>query len=263
MPPAGDRRRQLGLFLVFASLLLAAGLGGCGASNPFPLGSYQRGMFFVEQEMYPEAVSALDNFIRHNPTDSLAVEAQYHKAMTYMDMEEYPLAAVEMQILRKDYPTSDRVEEAYFQEGVAYLRQVGRLERDITGAYEARLQFLNFLREYPNSRFIPQVREYMQEISDMMVEKRLQQVKVYRQLGRYEAVAVTLDDVLREEAGSRLLDRVLMTRAEAALKLADPDTARTLLERLLTEFPDSPLTGRAGRLLRGLDGGGDEEDLSE
>ena len=117
-----------------------------------------------------EAVAALESFIRHNPTDSLAAEAQYLKAMTYMDMKEYPLAAVEFQILRKDYPTSHRVEDAYFQEGVAYLEQVGRIERDITGAYEARLHFLKFSQRVSRLRATcPRSSTYMQEISDLMV----------------------------------------------------------------------------------------------
>lgn len=262
-PRVGIRIHIIGLAAVLCGCLALGQLAGCGAGNPYPVGSYERGLFFVEEEMYPEAVTALDNFIRHNPTDSLAAEAQYQKAMTYMSMDEYPLASVELQILRKDYPTSDRVEEAYFREGEAYLFQVGRIERDITGAYEARLLFLNFVREYPNSRFLPEVTEHMLDISDLMVEKRLQQVKVYRQLGRHEAVAITLDDVLREEASSRILDEVLMARAEAALKLVDPDTARTMLERLLAEYPDSRRTGKAERMLRNLDDDSVEEDMQE
>ena len=130
-----------GLFVVLCFL------AGCGARNPHPVGSYERGVFYADQGKDVEAVAALDSYIRSNPTDSLAAEAQYLKGLTYMEMGEYPLAGVEFQILRKDYPTSSRVEEALFQEGVAYLNQVGRVERDITGAYEARLQFLKFSQE--------------------------------------------------------------------------------------------------------------------
>lgn len=243
----GSRLFIPGLFVMLSVLV------GCGASNPYPAGTYERGVFFADQGKDVEAVAALESFIRKNPTDSMAAEAQYLKGMTYMAMGEYPLAGVEFQILRKDYPTCDRVEDALFQEGVAYLEQVGRIERDITGAYEARLHFLKFSQEYPGSEHMPQVTEYMAEISDLMVRKRLEQVKIYKQLRRYQAVAITLDDILVEEPGSRLIPDVMWERAKVAEKLDDPDSAARMYERLVTEYPDSDFADKAGKGLRSLD----------
>lgn len=240
-------------------LAVLFGLAGCGASNPYPVGSYERGVFFAEQGKDVEAVAALESYIRGNPTDSLTAEAQYLKGVTYMEMREYPLAAVEFQILRQDYPTSDRVEDALFQEGVAYLEQVGKVERDITGAYEARLHFLRFSQQYPGSERMPEVTEYMEEISDLMVRKRLEQVKVFKQLNRYEAVAITLDDVMVEEAGSSYIPEVMWERAKAAEKLDDPDAAARMYERLVSEYPDSRYSGRANKALKSLD----EEEYDE
>ncbi|MCK9996039.1 MAG: outer membrane protein assembly factor BamD [Candidatus Krumholzibacteria bacterium] len=240
-------------------LLMLAGLGGCGASNPHPVGSYERGVFFADQGKDVEAVAALESYIRKNPVDSLAAEAQYLKGLTYMEMGEYPLAGVEFQILRKDYPTSIRVEDALFQEGVSYLEQVGKVQRDITGAHEARLHFLKFSQQYPNSPHMPEVVAYMEEISDLMVHKRLEQIKIYKQLHRYEAVAITLDDVLLEESGSSYIPDVMWERARAAEKLDDPDTAARMYERLVTEYPDSRYTNKASKALRSLD----EEEYDE
>ena len=255
------RHRMIGSRIVVPGLFVVlCFLAGCGARNPHPVGSYERGVFYAEQGKDVEAVAALESYIRNNPTDSLTAEAQYLKGVTYMEMGEYPLAGVEFQILRKDYPTSSRVEDALYQEGVAYLNQVGRVERDITGAYEARLHFLKFSQEYPDSKHMPQVTEYMADISDLMVRKRLEQVKIYRQLRRYEAVAITLDDILSEEAGSSLIPDVLWERAKAAERLDDPDTAARMYERLVSEYPDGRYAKGAGKALRKLDDMESEED---
>ncbi len=241
-----------------AVLLLAGGLtlllvaGGCGLGNPYPPGSYERGQYFVEKENFAEAVLALESFVRHNPTDSLAAQAQFTKATATMKMKEYPLAAVEFQILRKDYPTSPLVEDAYFQEGVAYYRQVGRVQRDITGALDARRHFRDFLARYPDSKFSEEVNGYLTDISDLVVEKRLRQCKVFRQLHRPEAVALTLDTVLTNEPQSRLLDRVLAERGKIAEKLDDPAGARTAYGRLVQQFPDSPYADAARAALNDL-----------
>ena len=246
-------RSWVSLWLASIILLSVAFFAGCGASNPFPSGSYERGVFFKENGKYPEAVSALEAFVRHNPTDTLAAEAQYLKAVSYMDMEEYPLAVVEFQILAKDYPTSPRVEDAMFQQGMGYYRQVGNVARDITGAHEARLHFLKFSQLYPQSPHMDEVIATMQDISDLMVTKRLKQCHVFNQLKKPNAVVMVLGEVLKNEANSRLLDQVLWHRGQAAEKVDDPDTAIEMYETLLLDYPESEYRDRANDALRDLD----------
>lgn len=235
---------RFGLWPVLAVVLLLF-VAGCSAKNPHRAGTYERGIFFAEHGKDLEAVGAFEAFVRQSPMDSLAAEAQYRKAMTYMRLEEYPLAAVEFQIMRKDYPTSELVEDALFEEGKAYLQQVGRIERDLSGAHEARLHFLKFSQEYPGSARIPEAVGYLQEISDLMVRKRLEQVKIYRQLGRYEAVGIVLDDVLLNESGSTLIPEVMWERAKVARRLKDTETATRMYEGLVTRYPDSRFGKRA------------------
>jgi outer membrane assembly lipoprotein YfiO len=232
--------------------LLAGLVAGCGTSNPHALGTFERGQFWMEEGQYQEAADAFEIFVRQNPTDSLAARAQFEKALAYMELGEYPLAAVELQILTQDFPTSDLVEAAKFRQGECYYFQVGRIERDVTPAYEARLHWLDFAREYPTSEFMPQVRRYMQEIADLLVRKRLRAVQVYRQLGHWDAVALGLERILEEEPTSALLDEVLMERAKVAERLDDPPTARAMYRRLLDEHPDSDLRDEAAERLDDL-----------
>jgi outer membrane assembly lipoprotein YfiO len=251
LSPSFTHRRYV--FLAWLALASAVVLNGCAGHNPHPVGSYERGVYYAEKGKDLEAVAALESYVRYNPTDSLAAEAQFLKAKTYMHMNEYPLAAVEFQILRKDYPTSPRVEEALFREGECYLEKVGRIERDISGAREARMHFLRFAQDYPSSEFMPEVRAYMQDISDIMVLKRLQQVKVYRQLGRHKAVGMVLDDILQDEQTSTLIPEVMWERAQTARKLDDPDTEATMYERLISTYPDSGYVKEARKRLTALD----------
>ncbi|MBM4131069.1 outer membrane protein assembly factor BamD, partial [bacterium] len=194
-------------------------------------------------------------FVRHNPTDSLAAEAQFRKAMIYMDLKEYPLAAVEFQILRKDFPTSPRVEESLFQEGLAYRKQVTDLARDMSGALEARRHFEKFREQFPQSPRAPEVASQLAGISDLVVAKRLDQVSVFRQLGRWQAVATVLDRLLVEEPGSSLIPRVMWERAAAAEKLGDEAAAAAFYGRLAAEHPADRLArdaaAAAARLARG------------
>lgn len=252
-------RRWVTLWMATIVLLTVVFFSGCGAGNPFPSGSYERGVMFRDQGKYPEAVSALEAFVRHNPTDTLATQAQYLKGMSYMEMDEYPLAVVEFQILIKDYPTSDLVEDAMFQQGMAYYSQVGKVERDITGAHEARLHFLKFSQIYPQSKHMDDVISTMRDISDLMVLKRLEQANVFGQLKRPNAVIMVLGEVLKNEPNSRLIDRVLWERGKAAQKIEDYDTAQEMYQTLLRDYPESDYRNKANKALRKLD----EDSLSE
>jgi outer membrane protein assembly factor BamD len=235
-----------------AALLAAAGLTGCGAHNPYPAGSYERAAAYREYGKHREAVDAYAAFLRGSPTDSLAAQAQFEKALSYMAEKEYPLAAVELQILRQEYPTSEYVEAAVFEEARAYLLQVGRTQRDITPAYDARLRFESFLNAYPDSPRADEARRHLVEISDLVVRKRLGQIPVYERLGKREAVAITLDRLIAQEPASSLRAGVMLRRARLALDMADPGTARELCDRIAAQYPGSKEAARAAKLLARL-----------
>lgn len=236
-----------------AAVALMGAVSGCSLQNPHALGSIERARFWNEHEHYQEAADAFEIFVRQNPTDELAPQAQYEKALAYMELEEYPLAAVELQILEQDHPTSPLVEAASFRRGECYYLQVGRLERDVTPAYEARLHWLEFARKYPTSEFMPEVRQYMQEIADLLVRKQLRAVEIYTHLRRHDAAALVLDRILEDEPTASILDEVLLKRAEMALRLDDPAAAATSYQRLLDEYPDSSLRDQASAGLARLD----------
>ena len=244
-----SRAQRCGGPLLAACVLLAAGLIGCGAHNPHPAGSYERAAAYRESGKHREAVDAYAAFLRRSPADSLADQAQFEKALSYIAEKEYPLAAVELQILRQEYPTSPLVEQAVFEEARAYILQVGRTERDITPAYDARLRFDAFLNTYPASPLVPEARSYLAEISDLIVRKRLDQLAVYKRLGRREAMAITLDRLIEEETASGLRAGVMLRRARLALDMGEPATARELCGRITSEYPASNEARRANDLL--------------
>jgi outer membrane protein assembly factor BamD len=241
-------RRSAAVLGVFGALMLA----GCGMNNPHPVGSYERAQTFRDAGKHREAVDAYSAFLRRSPTDSLAAEAQYDKALSYLAEKEYPLAAVELQILRQEYPTSEWVEPALFQEARAHFLEVGRIQRDVTPALEARVLFSSFVRTYPSSPLVPEAQDYLRKISDVMVRKEFGAIQVYRQLKRMEAIAITLDRLLLEEPLTTLRDEVLIRRARLARETGDPATARTMAERLLAEQPQSRFRNEAGDILEDL-----------
>ena len=238
--------------LAASVLILAACAVGCGSSNPYPVGSYERAVDFRDRGKHQQAADAYGLFLRRSPTDSLAAQAQFDKARSYMEIKEYPLAAVEYQILRQEYPTSELLEEAMFQECESYLLQVGRAERDMTPGFEARDRYLSFLRTYPMSPFRPTVEERLVQISDMVVVKQLKTVDLYRRLKKHESAAIVLDRLIESERKTRLRDRLFWERYRTAIRLEETPVAIEQLEHLIAECPGSSYLNQAQKQLTRL-----------
>ena len=237
------------LLFAWAGLLV---LTGCGGGNPYTLGSFDRGEFFYEKGAYHDAVLTLEAFVRQNPTDSLAARAQYLKAISYLELKEYPLAIVEFQILRKDFPTSGLIEVSYFQEGVTNFRQVGRVERDVSGIYTARQIFQRMLQLYPGTEYTGEIQDYLRRISDIIVRKGLNAADVYRHIGQRYAVKITLESLLESERASGLLDVVLFQLAENAEKIEEFEEAIQAYSRLVQAYPDSQFVRVSQKRLKRL-----------
>lgn len=237
-----------------ACLAAALGLtalitGGCAGTNRLAAASYERALFDHERGHDREAVATIEQFLRRSPGDSLAASAQHLKVLALLKLKEFPLAAVELQILRQEYPTSEYVGESWFLEGVALLRQVGRLERDIAPALEARIRFRRFLDGWPEAPEAAEARAHLVSISDLELQKKLGEAEVYVQLGQPAAAGVVLDTVIAQEKEGRLRPRALLRRAEVALRAHRPEEAVAAWERLVAEHPDSPEAAAARRAL--------------
>lgn len=227
-------------------------LGGCAGTNSLPSATYERALFDHERGHDREAVTTIEQFLRRSPGDSLAAPAQRLKSLALLKLKEYPLAAVELQILRQEYPTSDFVAESWFLEGVALFKQVGRLERDIAPAIEARSRFRHFVAEWPEAAQAAEARDYLVRISDLEMQKKLGEAEVYVQLGQPAAAGVVLDTVLAQATEGRLRPRLLLRRAEVALQAKRPEDAVAAWKRLVADHPDSPEAARAQRALARL-----------
>lgn len=256
MKNTGNDSRFPRAALAAAALLACASailVGGCGTSNPYSAGSYERALRYYEAGKHREAADAFGQFLRTSPTDSMAPRAQLLKARSYMALDEYPMAAVELQILNQEYPTSDLLEEAAYLEAEAHFLQVGKVERDISEAYAARDLLRRFLIAYPVSDRSPDARDMLRRISNIVVRKTLSNINVYRQLGKWRSVAIALDRCIAEETESDLRDRLLWERAETARRLDADDEAAGFLRRLIDEHPDSDLVDGARSLLAELE----------
>ncbi len=242
----------------FLVVLLLVALLPSACSHPgkgLESGSLERGLAEFEGERWFDAVETLKLFVRRNPTDPRVDEAQYHIGLARFEDEDYPVAAVEFEILRKDYPSSPRVEDAWYMEGLCYVKQVPPVHLEQAVTRKALDHFRSYLAEFPSGERRAEMEREARALQRHLDEKDLANVRLYRKLGKPEAAVITLDVLLEERRASELRPEMLFLAGELHRELEQDALARESWDRLVSEFPEHELSGRAQRALRGLAAG--------
>jgi outer membrane protein assembly factor BamD len=245
---------RLGATLVSLVLVVlsASGCGGSGADPP--AGSFERGQARYEDENWYEAVDDLRLFIRRAPTDPRAPEAQYMIGMARYRDEDYPVAAVEFEILRNDYPTSELADDAWYMQGMCYVEQVPRVDLDQTPTRQAVEHFVRYLREYPAGKHRTEVEDELNKLNRHLDQKEYDSARLYRDLGRWQAAAVTIDTMLDMRPNSELRPEMLLLSGEVHVKRIEWPEAREVYRQFLDDYPDHESASEARRGLERIDG---------
>jgi outer membrane assembly lipoprotein YfiO len=252
-PARGAFCRQRHSSRRLAVCLVAALAFGCGhPGKQFPAGSLERGQAEFEGKRWAQAVETLKQFIRRNPRDARADDAQFLIGQTYMGAREYPLAAVEFEILRNDYPLSELVDDAYFLEGIAYARQRPNYRLDQKVTHRALEHLRRYLTQFPTGKHRDEVQAEILALQGHLDFKRLEQARQYIALHRLEAAAIVIDGLLEASAESPQRPDALLLRGQVADRLGHLAEALEFWSELVERYPDHQAASRARRLLRDL-----------
>lgn len=244
-----------------AAALLLLALAACShPGKDLPVGSYERGIAELEGERYLEAIEDLKLFLRRNPTDELADDAQFAVAQAYQRAGDHAVAAVEYEILRKDFPTSELAEEAFYQEGMCYVEQVPPIELEQSATRRALAHFRRYLDEYPTGERRGDVQQQIDQLALHLDRKELEAARLYARLGNWRAVEVTLAASLASGEAGELRPDMLLLRGRALRKLDREDEARAAFREIVDQHAQHPLATRAASLLAGDDSRGDAGD---
>ena len=228
---------------------------GCsGSKGGYGKGSFERGQEQYESESWFEAVEDLRLFIRRAPTDPRAAEAQYMIGMARYHDEDYPVAAVEFEILRNDYPTSARADDAWYMQGMCYVEQVPGTDFDQTPTRQAVEHFVRYLREHPAGKHRTEVEVELAKLHRHLDQKEFDAARIYSDLGRWQAAAVTIDTMLEMRPNSELRPEMLLLAGKVHTRRLELAEARENFRQFIRDYPDHKRVREAERGLERIDG---------
>ena len=238
------------LLALLLGLLLVGAFGCSHPWNALPEGSYERGKSEAEGGATLDAIEDLKLFIRRNPQDPLADDAQFLVGKSYMETEDYPVAAVEFEIMQVDYPSSELADDAAYLEALSYVKQVPDYRLDQTITKKAMDKLNHYLKTYPSGKHVKEVHDELDQLQAKLDRKHFDSAAFYERRGHLVAANQVLENILEESPNSPLRPKILMLKGQTDLKLKNYQDAVTALRELVDRWPDFVDHGKAERLLK-------------
>ena len=169
------------MLLRFTTLILISVTLSCANKELIKPGepidsAYEKSIAFYEKEQYSDAAYGFDLVTRMGRGTTYAKEAQFLLAESYFKNRQYLLAASEYERFISYYPQDERREEVEFNRALSYYQQSPRYRLDQAPTLRAIELFQLFNNSYPNSAFIEESAQKIDQLEISSHEKHMNRV---------------------------------------------------------------------------------------
>ncbi len=184
----------------------------------------------------------------------------FYQAMSYYYQRDYILAGHYFHTFTRTYGGSPFVEEAEYMGAYCYYMQSPRTSLDQTNTVQAIQAFQLYLIKYPESKKKEEVKKYLNEMRDKLVEKSYMSAKLYFDLEDYKASIVALNNSLFKFPDTKYREEIMFMLVKSSYMLASKSIIKKQKERFqdtideyysfASEFPESNFMKEAKRFYR-------------
>lgn len=205
---------------------------------------YAKSIF--DKKDYYKAKMQFTIIVLNNPGHAVIEKAQYYLGESYYYEKEYLLAVEEYEKLIRSLPQSPYVDQARYKVGMCYYKLAPGYALDQEYNYKAIAQFQQFLEEYPQSEFRPQVEKQLAECIERLAEKEFKTGDLYRKMSYFRAAIISFDAVLERHFDTKFADDALYYKGECHKKMGEWDDAEKAYQDLVSKHPESEWVKKAG-----------------
>jgi outer membrane protein assembly factor BamD len=239
--------------LSFSILILI--IAGCSGyekvlkSNDYKLKYKEAIRYYYEKEDYVRASTLFDQIAPVYRGTNQADSVYFLQAMSYFKQNDYILSGHYFRTFTQIYGGSPFVEQADYLGAFCYYLTSPRPELDQSSTIQAIQAFQLFLIKYPSSPRATEVKDYMNELREKLVEKSFISAKLYYNLEDYKASIVALNNNLIKFPDSKYREELMFMLVKSSYMLADRSIATKKKERFqdaideyysfAAEFPES------------------------
>ncbi|GAB5408871.1 MAG: outer membrane protein assembly factor BamD [Balneolaceae bacterium] len=193
--------------------------------------AYDKSVALFEKEKYGDAAYGFDLVTRMGRGTTYAEDAQFYLAESYFNSKQYILAASEYERYISYFPQNPQREEVEFKRALCYYEQSPRYRLDQSATGRAIELFQLFNTKYPNSEFVLESAEKIDELRNKLARKNYESAEFYLRTDRFLAATIYYDQTIDLYPESVWAERALIKQIETFITYADRSIDEKQLER--------------------------------
>jgi len=228
------------LMLPLGMLLLVAGCSIKTKNLDTAEGTLAEAHRLMKDEFYEEARNQFQRIKTEFPTSPLQLQASIGIADSYYEDEAYPAAATAYEDFVRTYPGREEAPYALYRLGMSFAKQIpDEFERDSRTTEKARDIFSRLLVDYPNSQYKEDALKRVKEAEDRLANKAFSIAAFYDKMKQYLAAAIRYEEMGNAYPEHPLAERALARRVVMLRKTDKKEEAAAAEEKFKQRFPDS------------------------
>ncbi len=200
---------------------------------------------------YEDAESILGDLMERYPLSNYALEGEMLLADVLYADEKYDEARVYYTDFVALHPSHSKASYALFQKGMCFFREVLSADRDQTNTRKAIIAFEDLSKNYPESSYNDKAVELVAFLRQRLAERELYVGKFYIKKKKYRGALSRLKIILKQYPHSDIVDEALYYIVKSYVKLGEEDLAREVLSTMTSDYPSSPYTKDARKIVGG------------
>ena len=245
---------SISIFLIFCCLYISScssieSIQGADKAETY----YLRGVAYLEDSMYQEALERFSLVKNKFPYSKYAVEAELKIGDTYYKKGDYMEAQRVYSLFSELRPQDPRRDYAIYQSGMCFYHSTPTaIDRDLSLGSKAIDELKTVIELFPNSVYFKDALEKYTELRIRLAEKEIYIGDFYRKRDKCEAAIDRYKTVIENYSKLGFDDRMYYEVADCYIKLGDNEEAKYYIDFLVLSSPGSPYAKKAQRLRRGL-----------
>jgi outer membrane protein assembly factor BamD len=213
------------------------------ALNEFQHGRYDTGRLLLQSMIntYPDS--------EYLSQAKLAIANSYFKQGGISGLTE---AEAEYKDFITFFPTAPEAPMAEYRAAMCHFRLMGKADRDPSEALQAQHEFKEFLLKYPGDPLMPEVKDRLREVQEVLAEGEYEIAMFYYSQEANKAASMRFKEIVAKYPNFSEGDHVFWYLGQTLDRLHQPRLAIPYYDRLVMEFPLSPLVKNAKEQLASL-----------
>lgn len=211
---------------------------------------FHQGEAAFAEEDYQDAIKAYEKAMEMYETADLNRRAELRIADAHFADEQYTEAAAGYENFLKRHPGTPQSARVLAQLGESYFNQILAIDRDQTATRNALVTFESLRKLYPEAPESAIAPERIRSCRNHLAANELYIGMFYYKMEQAQAAIGRFNDLLERYPDNPDKDQIFYYLGRTFLVNGHPNLAVTTFEKLIADYPRSPLAAEARTILR-------------